>query len=199
MDEIVRQAMAKWPNVPAVFGWLSLDRRGTWLLKDESIGNPMLIDFISRNYDHDNGGRWFFQNGPQRVYVRLTYAPWVFRTTPAGRLITQTGLAVKEVVGLWFDEEGVVLLQTEYGPGILDDRDVEVMSANFTAPGGSTLDEDSLLDSIERIVAGDDASLEFRYAGRKVTVGRMARAEVPTLLGFIRDPQPEAAVIDAAH
>jgi len=199
MDEIVRQAMTKWPNVPAVFGWLSLDRRGAWLLKDEGIGNPMLIDFISRNYDHDNGGRWFFQNGPQRVFVRLTYAPWVFRTTPAGRLITHTGLAVKEVFGLWFDEEGVVLLQSEHGPGVLDDRDVEAVSVNFTALGGMTLDEDRLLDSLERIVAGHAAYLEFRYEGRKVTVGRMARAEVPALLGYVRDPQPESVAVDAAH
>ncbi|MFZ9138137.1 MAG: DUF2946 family protein, partial [Hylemonella sp.] len=24
MDDIVRQAMAKWPNVPACYGWLGL-------------------------------------------------------------------------------------------------------------------------------------------------------------------------------
>ena len=27
MDDIVRQAMAKWPNVPDCFGWLALDAR----------------------------------------------------------------------------------------------------------------------------------------------------------------------------
>ncbi len=27
MDEIVRQAMAKWPSVPHCYGWLALDAR----------------------------------------------------------------------------------------------------------------------------------------------------------------------------
>ena len=28
MDDIVKQAMAKWPNVPHCYGWLALDARG---------------------------------------------------------------------------------------------------------------------------------------------------------------------------
>ena len=34
MDDIVKQAMAKWPNVPACYGWLALDARGQWWLRD---------------------------------------------------------------------------------------------------------------------------------------------------------------------
>ena len=34
MDDIVKQAMAKWPNVPACSGWLGLDARGNWWLRD---------------------------------------------------------------------------------------------------------------------------------------------------------------------
>ena len=34
MDDIVKQAMAKWPNVPACWGWLGLDARGNWWLRD---------------------------------------------------------------------------------------------------------------------------------------------------------------------
>ena len=57
MDEIVRQAMAKWPNVPDCFGWLALDRRGQWRMRNEFAqanklsGDPIrhapLIDFIA--------------------------------------------------------------------------------------------------------------------------------------------------------
>lgn len=89
MDEIVRQAMAKWPNVPHCYGWLSLDRRGQWRMRDEAAqaagtaGDPIrhtaLLAFIARNYDSDEAGRWYFQNGPQRVYVGLAYAPFVVR------------------------------------------------------------------------------------------------------------------------
>lgn len=91
MDEIVRQAMAKWPNVPHCYGWLALDRRGQWRMRDEqtqaegTAGDPIrhtaLIAFIARNYASDDKGCWYFQNGPQRVYVALAYAPFVVRLT----------------------------------------------------------------------------------------------------------------------
>ena len=35
MDDIVKQAMAKWPNVPDCYGWLGLDARGAWRMRDE--------------------------------------------------------------------------------------------------------------------------------------------------------------------
>ena len=94
MDDSVLRAMAKWPNVPAVYGWLALDRRGRWLLRDEPIANRAAVRFIDRNYGVDDGGRWYFQNGPQRVFVRLDYTPWVLRLRVDGGLDTHTGLAV---------------------------------------------------------------------------------------------------------
>jgi len=39
MDEVVVRSIAKWPGVPAVYGWLELDRRGGWRIKGERIGN----------------------------------------------------------------------------------------------------------------------------------------------------------------
>ncbi|HEV7478182.1 MAG TPA: DUF2946 family protein, partial [Burkholderiales bacterium] len=77
MDEIVARSMAKWPNVPAVYGWLSLDRRGSWRIKAERISNVALREFIARNYQADERGCWYFQNGPQRVFVELAYTPLV--------------------------------------------------------------------------------------------------------------------------
>ena len=44
------------------------------LLKHEK-----LIEFIQRNYEADPAGQWFFQNGPQRVYVELEATPWIWR------------------------------------------------------------------------------------------------------------------------
>ena len=61
--------------------------------KGSLLEHDKLIDFIQRNYEHDERGQWFFQNGPQRVYVELEAAPWVWRVrrglrrsarTPAG-------------------------------------------------------------------------------------------------------------------
>ena len=59
MDASVQDAIARWPDVPAVFGWLSLDPRGRWRLHPqgqaahggagESITNTQILGFINRN------------------------------------------------------------------------------------------------------------------------------------------------------
>ena len=36
MDDLVKAAMAKWPNVPDCRGWLGLDARGDWYLRDDA-------------------------------------------------------------------------------------------------------------------------------------------------------------------
>jgi hypothetical protein len=123
MDEIVVRSLAKWPNVPAVYGWLDLDRRGNWLIKGERIGNAALRDFIARNYAADERGRWFFQNGPQRVYVRLAYTPLVAHYE-GERLFDHCGRAF-EPLETFLDDEGSVLVRGTLGICLLDDRDLE--------------------------------------------------------------------------
>ena len=123
MDETVIRSLAKWPNVPAVYGWLELDRRGNWLIKGERIGNAALREFIARNYEADERGRWFFQNGPQRVYVKLAYTPFVMHYE-GERLFDHCGQPV-EALETWLDDEGSVLIRGGRGVGVLDDRDLE--------------------------------------------------------------------------
>lgn len=123
MDEIVVRSLAKWPNVPAVYGWLELDRRGNWLIKGERIGNPGLREFIGRNYEADERGRWFFQNGPQRVYVKLAYTPFVVHYE-GERLFDQCGRPFASM-NAFQDDEGSVLVEGEAGIALLDDRDLE--------------------------------------------------------------------------
>ncbi|MEK6245399.1 MAG: DUF2946 family protein [Pseudomonadota bacterium] len=123
MDESVVRGMAKWPDVPDVYGWLSLDRRGNWLIQGERIGNAALREFIGRNYQPDAQGRWFFQNGPQRVFVTLAYAPLVVRHE-GELLLDQCGRAFS-LIETFVDEEGSVLLLGESGIALLDDRDLE--------------------------------------------------------------------------
>lgn len=122
MDEAVLRGMAKWPDVPDVYGWLSLDRRGNWLLKGEKIGNAAFRDFISRNYAADDRGRWYFQNGPQRVFVTLGYTPLVLHFE-GDALFDHCGrpFALQQA---FVDEEGSVLMQGATGFGLLDDRDL---------------------------------------------------------------------------
>lgn len=122
MDEIVARSIAKWPNVPAVFGWLSLDRRGQWRIKGEKISNPALREFIGRNYECDAQGRWYFQNGPQRVYVKLDYTPLVVRFE-GDALVDQCGRVFRARV-MYVDDAGSVLAEGEGTIALLDDRDL---------------------------------------------------------------------------
>jgi len=124
VDEIVARSLAKWPNIPAVYGWLSLDRRGNWLIKGERIGNAALREFIGRNYEADAQGRWFFQNGPQRVYVRLAYAPRVVHFEGEA-LIDHCGRPFGAPDAIFLDDEGSVLIHGEPGIALLDDRDLD--------------------------------------------------------------------------
>src|SRR4026208_868496 len=126
MDPIVIQAMVKWPNVPKVYGWLSLDRRGSWLIKGERISNPGVVAFIGRNYAEDERGRWFFQNGPQRVFVTLEYTPFVVCTAgdASTALETHIGQPIEKVSGAWIDETGSLLLRWGMRLGVLNDRDL---------------------------------------------------------------------------
>ena len=115
--------MAKWPDVPDVYGWLTLDRRGNWRLKGERIANQALREFIGRNYQPDARGRWFFQNGPQRVFVKLAYTPLVVRHEGEALLDhCGRGFVARES---FLDEEGSVLFLGEVGIALLDDRDLE--------------------------------------------------------------------------
>jgi Protein of unknown function (DUF2946) len=190
MDDAVRRAMAKWPDVPPAFGWLGLDARGQWLLQDERIGNPLLIEFIGRNYAGDCHGRWYFQNGPQRVFVALAYAPWVLRMGSEGGLVTHTAKPVKAVTSAWMDREGIVTLQTEHGAGIVDGRDVESLAPLITDASGGALDEDRLIDLLDGIQAGKHCDVRLRYAGRVVPLLPITADQVPAQLAFVRIPGP---------
>ncbi len=141
MDDIVRQAMAKWPNVPDCYGWLGLDARGNWYMRDDRAqaagafdsGRPgakgsllrheKLIDFIQRNYAATPQGCWFFQNGPQRVYVELEATPWIWRIENDGTVRAHSGETVN-VQRCVLDETGQVYLQTERGLGLVHTQDV---------------------------------------------------------------------------
>lgn len=133
MDDLVQAAMAKWPNVPDCFGWLGLDARGDWYMRDEiaqaggskgsRLQHDKLIDFIGRNYAADEQGRWYFQNGPQRVYVELEVAPWVWRLQPDGQVLSHTRQATL-VLSSHVDELGRLWLVTELGWGLVHTADM---------------------------------------------------------------------------
>ena len=141
MDDIVKQAMAKWPNVPDCYGWLGLDARGNWYMRDDPVqalgafasGRPgakgsqlrheKLVEFIQRNYGRDDRGCWYFQNGPQRVYVELEATPWVWRVQSDFSLHAHSGQATTCSACL-MDEAGWLYLDTPLGLGLVHTQDV---------------------------------------------------------------------------
>ncbi len=162
MDDIVRQAIAKWPNVPDCFGWLGLDARGNWYMRDDRTqaagpftGGPAqskgsmlkhekLIDFIQRNYESDALGRWFFQNGPQRVYVELEATPWIWRVGGDLSVAGHDGRPA-QVKACVLDELGHVYLDTDVGFGLVHTQDVglaaEAVESGLWAPVEMRLEE----------------------------------------------------------
>ncbi len=137
MDEIVKAALAKWPNVPHCHGWLGLDARGQWYMRDDRtqaagpfphskgslLRHDKLVAFIHRNYLADEHGQWFFQNGPQRVYVELECTPYVWRLQPDGTVLAHTGEPV-QVRSSCVDEAGHLYLDTDLGFGLVHSADM---------------------------------------------------------------------------
>ena len=193
MDALVAQAMAKWPNVPAVYGWLALDRRGNWLIRRETIGNAALNAFISRNYLHDGSGHWYFQNGPQRVFVDLDYTPFVYRVTNDLHaplvLATHTGEQANTLLGAWIDEQGTVLVQTDRGIGLVHDQDLDpLLLASIINANGNVIEEGAFDELLELIEHQRPIPLWIKFRDSNVRLEPIQSADVPKRFGF--DPHP---------
>jgi hypothetical protein len=178
MDEIVKAALKKWPSVPHCYGWLALDARGQWFMRDDRIQragpfplvkgsvirHDKLLEFIHRNYECDAHGCWFFQNGPQRVYVELEAAPLVWRVSWLGeqlRVTTHTGTDA-QVRSSWLDQQGRLFLDSERGFGLVHSQD--------------------MLDASRAIEQGLWAPDE------------MAFEQMPARFGYVLKPQPAAVL-----
>ncbi len=186
MDDIVAAALAKWPNVPHCRGWLALDARGDWYLRDDRVqaagpfpaakGSRLehvgLRDFVERNYACDDAGAWFFQNGPQRVYVELEAAPWVWRLQqrpaadhngPGEVVLHSHSGRPANFESAWLDELGRLFIATDLGLGLVH-----------------TLDMETAADAVERGLwpVGDRvaADLPGRFGFRPSPVADAARA-----------------------
>ncbi|MGZ5094865.1 MAG: DUF2946 family protein [Burkholderiales bacterium] len=194
MDELVLRGLAKWPDVPAVYGWLTLDRRGNWLIKGSTIGNETITAFIGRNYERDGRGRWFFQNGPQRVFVALEYTPFVYRAVNGDdetlAIESHTGSRATLLSGAWVDETGALLLETEHGIGVVHDRDLEKLVPSFIDVNGARLPEDTLDQVMELLQQGRQAPVWIKYGESNVKVEPLQSQKVAERFGF--DPRPSA-------
>lgn len=194
MDESVARAMQRWPDVPRVYGWLRLDRRGRWRVKMphggfDTITHPGVIAFIGRNYACDGEGRWFFQNGPQRVLVALDPTPWIYRLQDEGaRVETHTGQKPANVSGAWLTDDGGLVLATELGVGLLHDRDLGAIDRALVTLAGERAGDHALMELIE--TDSGERTLCIALHGARVPLGRIAVADLAARFGFNPDPRP---------
>lgn len=196
MDDIVKQAMAKWPDVPHCYGWLALDARGGWRMRDEQaqqanlpgdrLHHAALLAFINRNYAADARGCWYFQNGPQRVYVNLETAPYVARTDPAQGLVVQTGEALGPVEHAYMTAAGALLVQAGAKLAQVDDRDVAQLLAAMEMDG-APVGDDALLTWLET----GKGSVTLNLDSMRLNVERLSGTDLGQRFGFIAIPQAE--------
>jgi len=182
MDDIVKAAMLKWPQVPNCHGWLALGARGQWFMRDDRIQaagpfprvlgsrieHTKLLEFIHRNYACDAAGAWYFQNGPQRVYVDLEVTPYVWRIAMAdsGWAVTaHTGTAA-QVTDAFVDENGRLFLNSDLGLGLVHSLDSGLAVQALEARAWPV----SAIDQLRTVPA----------------------AELPQRFGFVLSPRPSA-------
>jgi len=193
MDDIVKQALAKWPDVPNCYGWLALDARGHWRMRDEraqhldlpgdKLTNAALVGFINRNYAADERGCWYFQNGPQRVYVQLAATPYIVRTDPAAGWLLHTGAAMPSIETVALTETGALVLG---GGGVvaqLDDRDVVHVLPRLQLHGAPVSDE-ALLAWLDEPAA----PLMLADGDRRIPVERVGGDQLGQRFGYVNVP-----------
>ena len=145
------------------------------------LGSPIrhaaLASFIARNYECDEHGQWFFQNGPQRVYVELAYTPWIVRLAERdGQLVLtdQTGQPF-EPAEAWLDDTGGVLFRDAGTPpriASLHDHDLGLFADHAD------------LDAAPPV-------LRWR-SGTALPLGTVSSADVPARFGFVASPATRA-------
>jgi hypothetical protein len=198
MDDIVKQALAKWPNVPYCYGWLGLDARGNWRMRDEraqhlnlpgdKLHHAALVAFIVRNYGADERGCWYFQNGPQRVYVQLEATPYIARTDPAAGWLLHTGAALGGIDEAVLTETGALVLRAGDVVAQLDDRDFAHVLP-LLHMDGAPVDDEALLVWLEN----GEPALTLSDRGRIVAVERVAADQLAARFGYVSVPTPAKA------
>tara|TARA_Y100001936_G_C15965199_1_gene607935 strand:- start:418 stop:957 length:540 start_codon:yes stop_codon:yes gene_type:complete len=153
-----------WPTVPDLYGWLYLDRRGTWFIKGEQVKHLGMIRFLKDNYREDKNGEWYIQNGPQKAFVTLEYTPFLLRLALDGTLTTHTDRKIDKLTGIILDDEGNILLGSGIGAGLLDDRDLYLFS--------------------EMVNIDISTATHLRWNEEVLPVKRVPRSEIPTHYNF---------------
>ena len=202
MDEQVLRSLIKWPNVPHCFGWLALDRRGQWRMRDEFaqanqlagsvIQHTALNEFISRNYACDSLGRYFFQNGPQKVFITLDATPWIVRIIPNEdglQLLSQCGTKIKPVSAL-SDENGNIYITGLIPQSRSNENNSTVFNTTESLSVALLHDHDLVLFSNQSKVIEDACSFKgsWQWNGQTLPIEPIHSIELGERFHFVKVP-----------
>jgi hypothetical protein len=203
MDEQVLRSLIKWPNVPDCYGWLALDRRGQWRMRDEFaqqnrlpgqvIEHVALKEFINRNYACDQSGRYFFQNGPQRVFITLTNTPWIARIIPgedALKMITQCQTEINPSSAL-SDENGNIYIAGFVKQSLCKDLATQQFeTADYLS---IALLHDHDLDQFSELAKLREEACSFggswNWQGKQLALDPIHSREISERFGYVMQPQ----------
>ena len=202
MDEQVLRSLVKWPNVPDCYGWLALDRRGQWRMRDEFnqqhhlpcqvIVLQALKEFVSRNYARDSQWMYFFQNGPQRVFITLDATPWVVRIIPSDqgiRLLTQCQSSLEPTAAL-SDENGNIYIVGKVTQTIYEDSDRGKFSIQESKSVALLHDHD--LDLFSELASLREEACSFggswNWHGKQLPLDPIHSSELATRFHYIAKP-----------
>lgn len=193
MDELVKQSLTKWPNVPHCYGWLALDARGAFRMRDEAaqathqqgdiIRHESLLAFIYRNYDCDNRGAWYFQNGPQRVYVELEATPFIVRTDPELGFVLHDRTPVREVDQVFMTDTGQLIIQSQNKIAMLDPSDLAHCLAMLYVKDHVIADDDLL-----RWLSAPNQPLQLQLGQQFKSVEWVDSNQLQNRFNFIAQP-----------
>lgn len=162
-------------------------------LPGKVIEHSALKEFISRNYACDNTGRYFFQNGPQRVFITLTYTPWVASIIPGEntpKIITQCQTEIDPSSAL-SDEHGNIYIAGLITQSICKDlRNQQFETANCLS---IALLHDHDLDQFSELAKLREEACSFggswNWQGKQLALDPIHSEELSKRFGFIKNPQ----------
>ncbi len=166
MDDIVKAALAKWPNVPHCHGWLALDARGDWYMRDDRVQaagpfpqvkgsrieheqaarvhRSQLRGATSRVPGSSRTGRSGSMSSSRRRRGSGDCSPW---KRVASHCVGHTDAPARYRAAL-LDEHGRVFVATDLGLGLVHSLDIETAAEMIES--GRWLLEDVRFDDLPR-------------------------------------------------
>ena len=165
-------------------------------LPGQVITHRSLNEFISRNYACDSLGRYFFQNGPQRVFITLDATPWVARITPSANgleLFTQ-GNNLIEASGALSDENGNIYILGKVKQLTYNEENKEQFSSQDCQTVALLHDHD--LDHFSRLAKLHEEACSFggswEWQGKELPLDPIHSEELAARFQFITRPSDQS-------